>query len=95
MLKYVFPVICLCLFFMLPMKDLKDENKVLNEEIFYLESEIYNKDKNIDSLKNEIFILRDKLKVKKIKPINKKPKTETPDTTSNKQLIINDTLKTT
>lgn len=95
MLKYVFPVICLCLFFMLPMKDLKDENKVLNEEILYLESEIYNKDKNIDSLKNEIFILRDKLKVKKIKPINKKPKTETPDTTSNKQLIINDTLKTT
>lgn len=94
MLKYVFPIICLCLFFMIPMKDLKDENKVLNEEIFYLESEIYNKDKNIDSLKNEIIILKEKIELKKVKPIIKKRIVEKPDTTITKQIIINDTLKT-
>lgn len=94
MIKYVFPVLCFSLFFLLPMKDLKDDVKWLNEEIFHLELEIIKKDKTINSLEQKVLILEKELKQKEIKPKIKKRIIEKLDTTVNKEIIINDTLKT-
>ena len=94
MLKYLLPVILFSLFFLLPMKELKDDVKFVNEEIFYLELEIIKKDKTINGLELKIKKLEEELKQKDIKPVIKKRINKNPDIVKNKEIVINDTVKT-
>ena len=72
MLKYVVALTCFCLFFLVPMKDMKNDIKFLEEDKFILELEIGEKDKVIDSLNRDIFKLRKIIETLKEKPIIKK-----------------------
>lgn len=72
MLKYVVALTCFCLFFLVPMKDMKNDIKFLEEDKFILELEIGEKDKVIDSLNRDIIKLRKIIETLKEKPIIKK-----------------------
>lgn len=96
MLKYAVALTLFCFFFLVPLKNLKDDVGFLEEDKFILELEIMEKDKMIDSLKKEVFILKGEIEKGKVKPVVKPKKNrvvvkpiEIPKPT---QPVINDTL---
>jgi hypothetical protein len=98
MVKYVVALTCFCLFFLVPMKDMKNDIKFLEEDKFILELEMCEKDKVIDSLNNVIFKLNKTIIIQTKKPIVKK--WVTPEVTETVKVtepdvieIIKDTLK--
>jgi len=88
-------ILIVSLLFLIPIKNLKEDNDYLEEERFILEIEQIENQKMIDSLNTVNNILKNEIDKLKFKPIVRKRRIrkEVPTEPSTVEIIFNDTLK--